>query len=390
MGFTKELVSIDFQSMPTRQILSLIAQESGKNLLIDDDVQGSMSLHLKKVTWSQIMSLVLDVQHLGVRTENNIWVVAPEKKLENQEPQVSKVFRVYYVRPKVIAPVVQEAFNANEVKVIPLEDSHQLLIQSIQDKLASVADLIHGLDLPKKQVEISAKIVNIDANYEKELGVRFGLMVGHNLGGGVTGASNSAEESSGASQLATDLPVLSKGTGHLGLALFKLTNGTKLDLELSALEANGHAEVISRPRLMTADGATAIIAAGQEIPYQEKTSGGATNVAFKKAVLSLKVTPEIVPGGKVLLSLHVNQDKRSSEEVQGVPAIDTRQIATEVMVRNGETLVLGGIYEYERHHQLQRVPFLGRLPLLGALFRYQKWVNNRRELLIFITPKEAT
>src|SRR5262249_51911742 len=196
--------------------------------------------------------------------------------------------------------------------------------------------------------------------------------------------SNNNVSNSG--QLFTDTPSSTGNTGHFTLAIAKLTNYTLLDLELSALAREGRAEVISNPQLMTANQQTAVIESGQEIPYQEKTSSGATNTTFKKAVLSLKVTPNITPDNKILLTLAVNQDEVSSMMINGVPAISTQQIQTQVMVNNTETLVLGGIYEQTHNQVDERIPFWSSVPIIGRLFSHKKTDNERKELLIFVTP----
>jgi type IV pilus assembly protein PilQ len=230
-----------------------------------------------------------------------------------------------------------------------------------------------ALAVPAKQISIEARIVNIDENYTHELGLEFGTSSG-------TTNNNSNE-------LSMDLPNNQMNPGQFNFVLAKLTNDVLLDMELSALESEGHGKVISRPKLITLDHEPAYIDSGEDIPYQERTSEGNTNVAFKKATLGLKVTPEIVANNKILLHIKVNQDKVSSLTVQGVPAIDTQEIKTQALVNNKQTVVLGGIYEQTKNTTIIKLPILGNIPLLGVLFRHKLTENERKELLIFITPQ---
>jgi type IV pilus assembly protein PilQ len=229
-----------------------------------------------------------------------------------------------------------------------------------------------ALAVPAKQIAIEARIVNIDENYTHELGIEFGTSSGTN------------NNSNG---LSMDLPNNQMNPGQFNFVLAKLNNDMLLDMELSALENEGHGKVISRPKLITLDHEPAYIDSGEDIPYQERTSEGNTNIAFKKAALGLKVTPEIVANNKILLHIQVNQDKVSSLTVQGVPAIDTQEIKTQALVNNKQTVVLGGIYEQTKNTTTVKLPVLGDIPLLGVLFRHKLTENERKELLIFITPQ---
>jgi len=250
-----------------------------------------------------------------------------------------------------------------------------VLLVAPQAEIAAQEDLARS-DMPAQQVMVAARIVNLDSSYEKELGIRYSIgkpspgLGGLNMdlpGGGLSGAN---------------------GTASIDFALGWLPHGTLLDLELSALESEGAGQVISSPRVITADRQQATIESGEEIPYQQMTSSGATSVTFKKAVLSLHVTPQITPEGRILLVLKVNQDRANfSRLVQNVPPIDTRQIETRVLVDDGQTVVLGGIYQTDSSKKIERIPFVGALPLVGALFRHTRVTDKRTELLIFITPR---
>ncbi|GAH07718.1 unnamed protein product, partial [marine sediment metagenome] len=232
--------------------------------------------------------------------------------------------------------------------------------------------LISKIDQQVQQIQIEARIVTVDENFMRELGIEFGT---------------STTTSTGPKGLNMDMPLQSITPGHFNFVLAKLSNNTTLDMELSALESEGHAQIISKPKLITLNRRPAHIAAGEDIPYQEKTGEGNTSTTFKKAVLGLEVTPNIVSQNKVLLNINVNQDKPSTLMVNGVPAIQTREIQTQALVNNKQTVVLGGIYEQSKTKQITRIPYLGSIPLIGIFFRKTITQNQRKELLIFITPE---
>jgi len=251
--------------------------------------------------------------------------------------------------------------------------TNSIWIEDERDRINKIRRFIKNIDIPVKQVLIEARVVNIDENFTRELGLEFGTTkeTGNKTIGGLT----------------MDLPYVSTDVGHFSFTIAKLNSDTLLDMELSALESEGHGKVISRPKLITLDREPAYIDSGESIPYQERTSQGNTNIAFKKAVLALKVTPIIVSQNKVLLHISVNQDKISILNVQGVPAIDTQEIKTQVLVNNKQTVVLGGIYEQNNDNLMTRVPVLSSIPIVGLLFRHKKSEIKRKELLIFITPQ---
>ncbi|MBV8802089.1 MAG: hypothetical protein JO131_03825 [Gammaproteobacteria bacterium] len=238
-----------------------------------------------------------------------------------------------------------------------------LYVQDIEDHIQSIDTLIKNLDIPVQQILIEAHLASIDSDYERELGLSFSSKQQN-------GDSSKPNESS-----------------QYHLAIIPLAKDSFLDVQLAALENEGHGELISSPSLFTANQQTASIESGEEIPYQEISKSGATAVAFKKAVLSLKVTPQIMPGNKILLQLQVNQDKPSNRMILGVPAISTRQISTHILVKSGQTIVLGGVYESNKEKGQQRIPFLGKIPFIGWIFNLQNMAENKRELLIFVTPK---
>lgn len=251
--------------------------------------------------------------------------------------------------------------------------TNSIWIEDEKDRLNKIRDFLKSIDVPVKQVLIEARVVNVDENFTRELGLEFGT---------TKGTENKANDG-----LTMDLPSVSTDIGHFSFTLARLNSGTLLDMELSALESEGHGKVISRPKLITLDREPAYIDSGESIPYQERTSQGNTNIAFKKAVLALKVTPIIVSRNKILLHINVNQDKVSIFNVQGVPAIDTQEIKTQVLVNDKQTVVLGGIYEQNKDNIITKIPVLGSIPIVGLLFRHKTSETKRKELLIFITPQ---
>jgi type IV pilus assembly protein PilQ len=381
-------MSLHFQNISVRSALQLLSRTSGHDIILADNIKGTISLNLSNKPWRQVLDLILASKNLSAKTIDGVTLVKPSNLLEKEQQQRQKLtllfplqlhlFKLHYALATQIAALLKTTSSSllsKRASVGVDKRTNTLIVRDTAPQMKKIKIMIHALDAPIKQVMINARVVNIDDNDEKELGLQFGQRSTQNTPAGQT------------QRLTADIPTIANGAGHFGLALFKLTQGTQLDLELSALELEGHAEIISSPRLMTADRQTAIIEAGQEIPYQQTAGEGATSVVFKKALLRLQARPQVIPGGRIRLQLTVNQDAPSAREVRGVPAIDTRRITTQVLVNNGQTIVLGGIYEHEKSHQISRVPFLGRLPLLGALFRTKKQVDTRRELLIFVTPK---
>lgn len=406
-------ISLNFQDVKVRAALQLFSEFSGLNIIVSDKIQNNMTLHLENVSWQQALDIILQTQNLGKRQYENVLLVAPEEEIaahEKQqlqqqqqiadlEPLHSELISINYGKAADIANLLKTQNNSLLSKrgnVNVDARTNTVWVQDVSTRLNDVHKLVKKLDVPVKQVLIEARIVNVDTSFEQELGVRFGITHPSNTSGTLEGANQVVGEKALSSipvaqRLNVDLPAAgigaAEGAASLGVALARLGSNTLLDLELSAMESEGSGQIISRPKLITANQQTATIEAGEEIPYQHETSSGATSVTFKKAVLSLNVTPQITPDGKVLMMLKVNQDKTGARLVRGVPSIDTREIQTQVLVNNGETIVLGGIYEERQNKQVERVPFLGSLPIVGALFRHDKTDNDRKELLIFVTPR---
>lgn len=415
-----EKLSLNFQDIKVRAVLQLIADFTGLNIVTSDSVTGSITLRLKDVPWDQALDIILKTKGLAKRRTGNIILIAPADEIarfEKQEleaknqlqtlaPLDSAIIQINYAKAADVAALLKNkdsSLLSDRGRVSVDVRTNTLLVQDTPANLAAIRQLVAKLDIPIRQVLIEARIVNIDKTYERELGVRWGVTnKGADISGTLAGANQLAQGVSPANipleqRLNLDLPVNtiagavrsgSLPNGSFGVALAHLGAGFMLDLELSALESEGRAQVISSPRVLTANQQAAVIEAGEEIPYQQSTSSGATSVSFKKAVLSLTVTPQITPDDRIVLNLAVTQDKRSSKPaVLGVPAIDTRKVETQVLVNNGETIVLGGIYDETKNNTVVRIPFLSDIPWIGQLFRHNYELNQRTELLIFVTPK---
>lgn len=365
--YSENLMSLDFNSIATRDLIQLLAQFSHKNIIISDSVKGNISVKLDQVSWNEALALILQMQNLVKREERKIIFITQANDAPLL-PQAS-IIKMQHAEATELAALLNKQPDLGG-NIYADQRTNSILVQATPEKINSIKNFIKSLDIPAQQVLIKAIIVNVDDNFMRELGVKFG----------------SSKADSPSNEVKTDLPLEITDPGHFNFAIARLGAGVFLDMELAALENEGHAKIISNPKLLTTNGKPAHIEAGAEIPYQEKTSSGATNVAFKKAVLSLKVTPEII-AHKVNLLIELNQDKVSELVVNGVPAIDTRAIKTQVLLNTGETIVLGGIYEYSKNNNVVRVPFLGAIPGLGLLFTHKQIKNERKELLIFVTPE---
>lgn len=413
--FTGKRLSLNFQDIQIRAVLQLLADFTGINIVVSDAVQGNITLRLNDVPWDQALDIILTTQGLDKRQMGNVMLI--DKAVEFSKRDTEELKQSLAARK--LAPVRAELLQINYAKAVDiatmLKDKNNSLLsergnlsvdtrtntiwlQDTSDRIEEIIDLVKRLDVPVKQVLIEARIVDVTKDCEEDLGVRFGVSKPTHLSGTLAGANQLAQGIPPAfvdplaDRLNVDLSALPVvGTpASIGIALAKLGDGVLLDLELSALESVGRAEIVASPRLMTMNQQAAVIESGEDIPYQEATSSGATAVAFKKAVLSLKVTPQITPDGNLLMDLQINQDSDSGRRVQGVPIILTKSIETNVLVNNGQTIVLGGIYKQDTSNTVTRVPFLGEIPLLGKLFSRQRTKTDNEELLIFITPRIIT
>lgn len=412
--FKGEKISLNFQDIPTRAALKLLAEFTKINIVVSDAVSGNITLHLNNVPWQQALNIVLTMQNLDKRRIGNIILIdkksafaAQQKQLLEEEktaqavsPLYSELLQLNYAKAKDMAAMLKDKSNSllSEHGALNIDErTNSIWIKETAKQLMQIKKLMKKLDVPVQQVLIEARIVDMTKRCEDDLGIQFGVSKSANISGTLSGANQLAQGIAAnglplAERLNLDLAALpTAGTpASIGIALAKLGGGVLLDLELSALESEGQAQIIASPRLMTTNQQPAVIEAGQDIPYQQATASGATSVAFKKAVLSLKVTPQITPDGKLLMDLFITQGADSGERVQGVPILLTKAIRTHVLVNNEQTIVLGGIYKQEKNNTITRVPFLGHLPVVGHLFSKIQSKNDNEELLIFITPRIIT
>ena len=428
-----ERLTLNFQDIETRAVLQLLAETSGQNIVVSDTVQGNVTLRLQNVPWDQALDIVMRTKGLDKRQEGNVIYVAPAEELAAREKQLlesqksltelapvrTEYLQVNYAKASDLASLIQSqgkgSLLSERGSLAIDERTNTLLLQDTADRLADIRRMVQTLDIPVKQVLIEARIVIVNDDFSRELGVRFGGAFVGNYGSndGLMYVSNSGLNSADGSRG----PIISpNGPGGVGvdgnavatgldrylvnlpianpagrIAMTLLDSDYVVDLEITAAQREGRGEVVSAPRVITANGKEAVIEQGTEIPYQESASSGATTTQFKKAVLSLKVTPQITPDDRVILDLTVSKDSVGqilpSATGGSVPSIDTRTITTQVLVNDGQTVVLGGILETERRDTVNKVPFLGDVPGLGWLFRSKGKTDNKDELLIFVTPK---
>jgi len=411
-----EPISLDFQDVPVRQVLQIIAKVNGFNLVTTDTVTGNVSISLTGVPWDQALDMILKIKGLDKRQEGNILLIAPSEELSQREtqklqsdqqvaqlaPLASASITVNYAKAAELSQILKAEEGAGGIltergTVTVDSRTNTILVRDTQASIDEARRVIESLDIPVKQVLIESRMVTVRDNVDEQLGVRWGFsdrQDDNGVSGSLSGADTIASGNVPAlgDRLNVNLPVAS-AAGSIGFQIASLADGTILDLELSALESENKGEIIASPRITVANQQEAYIEQGTEIPYSQATSSGATSVEFKKAVLSLKVTPHITPDNRIILDLIVTQDTRG-ETVQTATgdavAIDTQEIKTQVLVENGETIVLGGIFQQVNSNDVSKVPLFGDLPVVGALFRNSSTVYQKRELLIFVTPKIVT
>ncbi|MBU2909934.1 type IV pilus secretin PilQ [Vibrio splendidus] len=414
-----KLISINFQDIPVRNVLQLIADYNDFNLVVSDSVAGNLTLRLDGVPWQQVLDIILQVKGLDKRVDGNIILVAPKAELDLREQQAleksrleeelgelkSEIIKINFAKATDIADMIggegAVSMLSDRGSITIDERTNSLLIRELEENIAVIRGIIESLDIPVKQVQIEARIVTVTEGNLDELGVRWGVSSTNGsfkVGGSIEGNHPSQitpyDDNGGNSAiddfLNVNLGATSPNASSIAFQVAKLGSDTLLDLELSALQQESKAEIISSPRLITTNKKPAYIEQGTEIPYLESSSSGATSVAFKKAVLSLKVTPQITPDNRLVLDLSVTQDRPGQVVKTGTGeavAIDTQRIGTQVLVNNGETVVLGGIFQHSVSSTVDKVPLLGDLPVLGALFRRSYENVGKSELLIFVTPK---
>ncbi|WP_091727228.1 type IV pilus secretin PilQ [Mitsuaria sp. PDC51] len=438
-GYSGDKLSLNFQNIDVRALLQVIADFTNFNVVTSDTVTGNVTLRLKDVPWDQALDIILQAKGLGLRKSGNVLWIAPKEELANKEkaeleakqavaqlePLRTQSFQMNYTKAEEVAKGLtgqnnQGGSSTNTSRILSPRGSviwetrtNQLFVSDIPSKLEEIQALIAKIDVPVRQVLIEARIVEADDKFGRALGVKLGAsdlrgrqggIPGYNVGGSnyVTIGGNYSAVGSQTNQQASynyndsqfvNLPANVSGdafggatAANFALSLFSATANRFLNLEISALEADGRGKVVSSPRVVTADQTKALIEQGEEIPYQQSTSSGATSISFKKAVLKLEVTPQITPEGNVILTVDVNKDSRGTLTPQGY-AINNKHVQTLVLVENGGTVVIGGIYTQEDLETENKVPYLGDIPLLGNLFKNKSRSSTKTELLIFITPK---
>jgi len=423
--FTGEKLSLNFQDIEVRSVLQLIADFTDLNLVASDTVVGNITLRLRNVPWDQALEIVLKSKGLDKRQEGNVLLVAPAVEIAERErlqveankqlielaPLVTEFVRIKYADARELF----DLFNADDNEgggggdddenatssilsergtAIVDERTNTIILTDVQDKIDEFYRLVKVIDIPVRQVEIAARIVIASTDFRKEVGARWGVTAIRTSGDstiGITGSRDGLDPTTGASfedTLSVDLGVANPA-GSLALGL--LRDDTYIDLELSALENDGFGEIVSQPKLLTGDKQKAVIKAGTEIPYQSGTSSGETDIEFREAVLKLEVTPQITPDNRVIMDLNITQDTIGeivpTSNGGSEPTIDVTEIETKVLVGDGQTLVLGGIFQMEELNGVEKVPVLGDIPYLGRLFRHNITDHTKREILIFITPR---
>jgi type IV pilus assembly protein PilQ len=411
-GYNGEKLSLNFQNIEVRAVLQVIADFTGLNIITSDTVGGNLTLRLKDVPWDQALDIILQSKGLSKRKNGNVVLIAPSDELATKEklalevaqqttelePLRTENFVLAYAKASDVRGLLsdgQQKILSKRGSVTVDARTNTMFVQDVPARLDDVRRLVAQLDVPVRQVQIEARIVIADDNFRRQLGTRFGSSAGITASGRNIGVSGSVSQANSiargtlptefsAGDLNVNLPVAAAGS--LGLTFLNLGNGNVVNLELSALEADNRGKVVSNPRIVTADKRKATITQGTEVGFQTQASSGGTTTQFKPAVLSLDVTPQITPDDRVIMELDIKKDSVGAL-IGGVPSIETRTLKTQVIADNGETVVLGGIYEQTTRTDVTKVPLLGDIPLLGNLFKTTTKRDEKSELLIFITPR---
>jgi type IV pilus assembly protein PilQ len=419
-AYVGEPISLNFQSIEVRSVLQLLADFTGKNLVAADTVTGNITLRLQNVPWDQALDIILTTKGLGKREDGNVMWIAPaeeiaareqaefeaRQKLQELAPLYTEYMPVNFAKATDVAALLKSEEHkvlTERGNVTVDERTNTLIVNDTEQKLGEIRELMKVLDVPVRQVLIESRIVNASTNFSKNLGVRFGASSDENHGnfhstisGNLNGTTQlvNNETLQMNDRLNVNMPAqrlqgVPFSPTSIGLAIAKLPFGRLLELELSALQAEGEGEIISNPRVLTSNQKEAVISQGTEFPYQQASASGATNTQFKDAVLQLKVTPQITPDDHIIMDIAVNKDALNTTATNnnGEPAIDTQKVESQVLVNDGETIVIGGIYEQTKVNNVVRTPFFGELPYVGMLFRNKSGTNEKKELLIFVTPK---
>lgn len=428
-GYAGEKLSLNFQNIEVRSVLQVIADFTGLNIITSDTVTGNLTLRLKDVPWDQAMDIIMKNKGLTMRKTGNVIMVAPAEEvtakdkaqleatqaIEDLEPLRTEVFTLKYQKASDFNKILDGTNSSGGAGTAGAPGQNRILskrgnvnydprtntlfIQDTAKKLEEIQAIINKIDVSVKQVMIESRLVLAEDTFSKSLGARFGIQSGTTPGnnalsiggslnntGNATGSTTTASAIGNTGGLNSNLPSSLASSGSIAFSLFRLPAGLLLNLELSALESDRRGKIVSSPRVTTANQQTARIASGVEIPYLQAASSGAANIAFKKAELSLEVTPQITPDDKIIMDLEVRKDS-PGDVVAGVPAINTQNVKTQVLVSNGETAVLGGIFEQTESNSVDKIPFFGDLPIIGNAFKSRTKKDDKSELLIFITPK---
>ena len=433
-GYSGEKLSLNFQNIEVRALLQVIADFTNFNVVTSDSVTGSVTLRLKDVPWDQALQIIMDAKGLGMRKSGSVLWIAPKDEIDARtkkdlesaasmqalEPLQTQSFQLNYAKASDIISQLGAGgatsgsgprFLSSRGSAISEPRTNQIFVNDIPSRLAAVQDLIKKLDIAVRQVLIEARIVEASDTFGKSLGVKLGSTAGSSTTAGVAAGSvgltgntrftvgtsySNVTASNGSSGSAVDtssnfvnMPAVGQGgydAAAFALSIFSSAANRFLNLEISALENDGKGKLVSSPRIVTADQTKALIEQGTEFPYQQATSSGATSVAFRKANLKLEVTPQITPEGNIILDLDINKDSRGETTSAGI-AIDTKHIKTQVLVENGGTVVIGGIFTLDETDSITKVPVLGDIPYLGNLFKSKSQASTKKEMLVFITPK---
>ena len=434
-GFSGEKLSLNFQNIEVRSLLQVIADFTNFNIVTSDTVTGALTLRLKDVPWDQALQIIMDAKGLGMRKSGSVLWIAPKdeidartkrdyeaaQEIQKLEPLRTQGFQLNYAKAAdILQQITTSAGSSGSVSGVSNRflsargsaifepRTNQLFVTDTPSKLEEMKALLATLDVPVRQVLIEARIVEARDTFGRALGVKLGggdlrannggdggyqlkgnnrMAIGTNFSNAIssTGMGGAVDTGGSFVNLPASLPGVT-GSGTFALSIFNAAANRFLALELSAMEADGQGKIVSSPKLVTADQTKAIIEQGTEYPYSVTAPNGATTISFKKAVLKLEVTPQITPEGDIIMDLDINKDSRGETTTQGV-AIDTKHVKTQVLVQNGGTIVIGGIFEMEETNQENKIPLLGDIPVLGNLFKNRVKQSTKREMLVFITPK---
>src|SRR5471032_1435931 len=403
-------LTLNFQNIDVRAVLQQIADVAGLNLVASDEVQGSITLRLKDVPWDQALDLVLQTKGLDKRVKAGVLLVAPADELAARElltlesrkqmaelaPLRRELLQVNYAKAADLAKLFQSVTGlegtTDERGSVAVDDrTNNIIAYQTGERLEELRRIVAQLDIPVRQVMIEARIVEANVDYDKSLGVRWGGSIQNKGNWNTSGVTNGSTTTIGTpGSTSTNSPFVDMGTAGntSGIGIAFITDNVLLDLELTAMEKTGNGEIVSQPKVVTSDKETAKILEGTEIPYQEASSSGATSVAFKEASLSLEVTPQITPDNRIIMEVKVTKDEPDYlNKVQDVPPIKKNEVNAKVLVNDGETIVIGGVFSNTQSKIVDKVPFLGDVPYLGRLFRRDVVSEQKSELLVFLTPR---